>query len=100
MAWLAALPEAELAADAPRALELEGTPVLLTRLEDGVHAVHATCLHRGVSLGDGTLEGATITCSAHFWSFDVRTGVCTQIPDQGLRVFNVKTEEGTIYVEV
>lgn len=100
MGWMPALPDAELAEGLPRAVELEGTPVLLTRLQGAVHAVHATCLHRGVSLEDGALDGATITCGAHFWSFDVRTGVCSQIPEQGLRVFNVKTEEGTIYVEV
>jgi nitrite reductase/ring-hydroxylating ferredoxin subunit len=100
MAWEPALPAADLAPGALKSVELAGTPVLLSRLDDGVHAVHATCLHRGVSLGDGSVDGGVVTCSAHFWSFDLRTGVCTQIPDQGLRVFNVKEEEGMLYVEV
>ncbi len=32
------------------------------------------CPHAGVPLSDGTLEGCVITCRAHGWPFDVRTG--------------------------
>lgn len=100
MAWLLACAEAALPVGERVKVELEGQPILLTHLEDGFFAVHDTCLHRRVSLSEGSIEGATITCSAHFWNYDLRSGACTQLPDQGLQVFNTKVEEGNVYVEV
>ena len=32
------------------------------------------CPHRGTPLSQGTLVGTTLTCAAHTWEFDVRTG--------------------------
>jgi nitrite reductase/ring-hydroxylating ferredoxin subunit len=98
--WELALTDAASVTVQPQRVELGGQPILLVRLDDGVHALHDTCLHRAVSLAEGTVEGGLITCSAHFWSFDLRSGTCTQLPEQGLRVFNTKIEEGKLYVEV
>jgi nitrite reductase/ring-hydroxylating ferredoxin subunit len=98
--WTLASTDAGLITEQPQRVELSGLPILLVRLDDGVHALHDTCLHRAVSLAEGTVENGIVICSAHFWSFDLRSGVCTQLPDQGLRVFNTKVEEGKLYVEV
>lgn len=100
MPWLKALPATELALGAHARVDLGGQPILLAHLDDGWHAVHDTCLHRGASLAAGPLEGGVVTCHLHFWSFDVRTGACTQVPSAQLRVFPVKVEEGDVYVEV
>jgi nitrite reductase/ring-hydroxylating ferredoxin subunit len=32
------------------------------------------CPHQSQPLVDGVLDGTTLTCSAHEWMFDVRTG--------------------------
>lgn len=42
-----------------------GTGVLLTRHNGAVHALIDRCSHRGCSLSEGELEGATITCPCH-----------------------------------
>ncbi len=77
-----------------------GLPILLSNLDGQVYAVHDTCLHRGGSLAAGLLEDGVITCPLHFWGFDVRTGVCTQVPSMALKVFVTKVENGEVYVEV
>jgi nitrite reductase/ring-hydroxylating ferredoxin subunit len=55
-------------------VEVDGAPVCVVRVEDGVYAFDDSCPHRGTPLTEGSLEGTTLTCSAHTWEFDVRTG--------------------------
>src|SRR5262245_4228626 len=53
---------------------LEGRPVLLVRLDDGVRAYADRCSHQGVRLSEGRLAGHLLTCHAHEWTYDVATG--------------------------
>jgi nitrite reductase/ring-hydroxylating ferredoxin subunit len=76
-----------------------GVPVMLVRLEEGLFAVHDTCVHRGASLSDSPMEGPIVTCHLHFWSFDVRNGANLQVPGLDLKTFAVAEREGRIYVE-
>lgn len=100
MAWQRALAQGDLAPGAHARVELQGQAILLSHLDDGWHAVHDVCLHRGASLAAGPLQDGVVTCHLHFWSFDVRTGVCTQVPSAVLKVFPVKLEEGDVYVDI
>jgi nitrite reductase/ring-hydroxylating ferredoxin subunit len=69
--------------------EAGGRPLLLARLPEGLFAVDDRCPHRGASLAESELEGPAVTCRAHFWSFDVRSGACVQVPGLSLRTFRV-----------
>ena len=100
MAWQRALAAAELPLGAHTRVDLGGQPILLCHLQDGFHAVHDVCLHRGASLAAGPLEDGRITCHLHFWSFDVRSGACIQVPSIQLRVFPVKIEAEDVHVEI
>jgi nitrite reductase/ring-hydroxylating ferredoxin subunit len=100
MAWHAALDEGALPVGGSLRVDLGGQPILLTHLADGWHAVHDTCLHRGASLSVAPLEGPLVTCHLHFWTFDVRDGVCAQVPSIRLRVFPVKLEDGKVHIDV
>ena len=46
----------------------------LFRVGDEVYAMENRCPHADSPLSEGLLEGCVITCSAHGWDFDVRTG--------------------------
>jgi nitrite reductase (NADH) small subunit len=100
MAWHKALAVDALPLGAHTRIEVEGQPILLAHLEDGFHAVHDTCLHRGASLSAGPMVGGQVSCHLHFWAFDVRSGACTQVPGLALKVFKARTEEGDVYVEL
>ena len=53
-----------------------GQVLALCNVDGTVHAVSGICPHAGGPLGDGTLDGSTLTCPLHGWSFDVRDGRC------------------------
>jgi nitrite reductase/ring-hydroxylating ferredoxin subunit len=56
-------------------------------------ATEAKCTHRQGPLGEGTLEGSTVTCPWHGSQFNVCTGVVLRGPaTQPLRTYNVTIE--------
>jgi toluene monooxygenase system ferredoxin subunit len=57
-----------------RSVMLDGRKILLCNVEGAVAAYDNSCPHLGNLLSMGTLEGHVLTCAAHEWSFDVRTG--------------------------
>ena len=62
------------------------------------YAINDMCPHRGGSLSRGKVEGTTVTCPMHKWTFDVRTG---RLPmGGGVRGYPVRVEEGEIFVEI
>jgi nitrite reductase/ring-hydroxylating ferredoxin subunit len=46
----------------------------LVNLDGVLHAVDNNCPHNGGPLSRGTLDGQTLTCPWHCWSWDVTTG--------------------------
>ena len=44
------------------------------RVGDAYYAIDDRCPHQGVSLARGTVEDAVVTCPAHHFTVDVRTG--------------------------
>nr|MDA8434614.1 Rieske (2Fe-2S) protein [Actinomycetales bacterium] len=55
-------------------LEADGCAVLLALVDGDVHAVDDACRHRGTALSGGLLRDGIVTCPAHLWQYDVRTG--------------------------
>jgi len=72
--FVAALRADALPQRTPVGVELDGRPICLVRAGDGVHAFDDECPHRGTPLSEGRVDGTTLTCRAHTWEFDVRTG--------------------------
>lgn len=83
-----------------RRCEVGGVALLLVRLDDGLHAVQDRCPHRGASLSESKVEEGIVTCRAHYWSFDVRSGACLQVPTLGLDTYRVHEKDGEIHVDV
>jgi toluene monooxygenase system ferredoxin subunit len=68
------IPVGELWIGEMKAVSADGRRVLLLRLEEGVFAYEDRCAHLGVPLSEGKLEGAVLTCRAHHYCYDARTG--------------------------
>jgi NADPH-dependent 2,4-dienoyl-CoA reductase/sulfur reductase-like enzyme/nitrite reductase/ring-hydroxylating ferredoxin subunit len=72
---LSGLPESGLLAG-----HVDGAPVLLARLDDGIHAVAGACTHYGGPLAEGLLVGDEIRCPWHHACFSLRTGKALKAP--------------------
>jgi nitrite reductase/ring-hydroxylating ferredoxin subunit/uncharacterized membrane protein len=95
--FVAVLPESELGTE-PKAANLAGIPLLLSRDHLGsVHAVAATCTHRGGPLSEGTFPGGCVTCPWHAARFDLRSGAVLAGPaTHPLARFETRVANGQI----
>ena len=77
-----------------------GRPVALFNVGGAFHALSNLCLHRGGPLGQGVLDGPVVLCPWHAWTWDVTTGVNTMNPELKVERFDVKVEDGHVFVRV
>ncbi len=59
------------------------------RVGDEYYAIDDRCPHKGVSLAKGTFEEAVVTCPAHHFTVDVRTGRSPRNPLMRVSTFPV-----------
>lgn len=82
-----------------------GDPIVLVRTESGrVFALEDRCAHRQVPLHAGVVDGESIRCCYHGWTYDC-TGRCTDVPylgrerlPNGVRSYPCREEAGLIFV--
>ena len=81
-------------------LEADGCAVLLALVDGELHAVDDACHHRGTALSGGLLRDGVVTCPAHLWQYDVRTGRRHDTAGDGLATYPVAVADGTVEVTV
>ena len=83
-----------------RVLDIDGTKVSVAAAEGSKYAFDDACTHMGCSLGEGKLEGTTLTCPCHGSQFDVTSGAVIRGPAQRpVRVRSVQIEGDDLLVE-
>jgi nitrite reductase/ring-hydroxylating ferredoxin subunit len=86
-----------------KTFNIHGRPVVLVNVEGEFFAFADFCLHWGVRLSDGCLQGHVVRCKAHGWNHDFVKGevIASDPPgDEGRRMitFETKLLEGAIWV--
>ena len=82
-------------------VEVEGNEILLSNLGGQVYAVDGVCTHEYSPLSQGFMVEERVVCQLHLSQFDLRTGEVQNPPaTTPLKTYNVKIEEGTIFVEI
>jgi toluene monooxygenase system ferredoxin subunit len=81
-------------------VEVGGRPVLLVNVDGVVCAYEDRCRHKGVRLSAGKLDGVVLTCSAHGWTYDARTGFGINPEGVKLTPYPVRIEDDEIMVDV
>lgn len=85
-------------------IDVDDDALVLVHVDDDFYALSAWCSHQGASLALGTLAGHTLTCWAHLWSYNVRTGeptwppIAKIAPGYKLRAHAVRVEGDDIFV--
>lgn len=92
------------AADLPpgraTAVVVNGRAIALFNVGGTFHALDGRCPHRGGPLGEGSLEGTRVSCPWHNYTFDVTTGENVVSPDLKVARFEVKVEDGRVFVRL
>jgi 3-phenylpropionate/trans-cinnamate dioxygenase ferredoxin component len=90
----------QLAPGEPLLVEVEGTPVVLVKVEDEVLAVHDVCTHALESLSGGWVDEDRIECPRHGAAFSLRSGeVLTPPATLPLPTFAVEVRDGRVLVD-
>ncbi len=101
MTWLAALDAGELPEATPTSVEVAGRPLCLVRLDGAVHAFDDACPHRRWPLHEGRLADHVLTCRAHTWEWDVRTGELLRMrAPERLVTHETRERDGVVEVRV
>ena len=80
--------------------EARGIFLCLARVNGELLAVDNWCPHRQGPLGQGWVEGNTVVCPWHAWSFDVRTGRSEFPENERVAIFPVKVEGEEVLVDM
>jgi toluene monooxygenase system ferredoxin subunit len=83
-----------------RGLSLNGRRVLVVRTDDGYSAFEDRCSHLGVRLSEGALSGCVLTCRAHHYQYDARTGQGINPKSVRLPRFPVEVSGDVVLVDV
>ena len=94
------MPEQELWDGEMQGHRVDGQKILLVKLDGRVCAYADRCAHLGVALSEGELTGGVITCKAHHYRYDARTGCGVNPKSVSLRALPVTIEDGMIAVEL
>lgn len=93
------VPLADLATAGVLAGHVDGEPVLLSRLHDGIFAVGGACTHYGAALADGLMVDGQVHCPWHHACFDLRTGAALKAPAfAALRTWQVDIVDEQVFV--
>ena len=77
---------------------IAGRIVAIFNVAGKFYALDGICPHQGGPLGQGQLQGPTVTCPWHGWQFDVTTGVSETISQVCQRCLPIKVEDGKLLV--
>jgi nitrite reductase/ring-hydroxylating ferredoxin subunit len=77
-----------------------GRVVALYHVGGEFFALDGVCPHAGGPLGEGTLNGAVVTCPWHGWQFDVTTGQHCLNANLRHTAFAVKIDGDDVLVEI
>lgn len=99
MAWTPAAKKQDLADGHAIECEVGGKRIALFRRGASFRAIGALCPHKGGPLFEGHVDGDTVICPWHAWTFDLNTGKCLGMPG-AVPAYRVKVQGDEVLVDV
>ncbi|MBI2651208.1 Rieske 2Fe-2S domain-containing protein [Candidatus Woesearchaeota archaeon] len=81
-------------------VEINKKSVALFNINGIFYAIDNTCPHAHGPLGEGQLDGNTVTCPWHGWKFNVTTGISPVNPNVKVQRYDVKVEGDKIKLKM
>jgi len=79
---------------------VDGCDVAVFKVNDIITALNNICPHqKSAIIYDGIIDGGKVTCPAHGWEFNLKTG-CYSDGRKGLDVYEIKIENEKVFVKV
>ncbi len=83
------------------AVEVDGEPVCLAKVEGCIYAFTDNCTHISGPLNEGELDGEILTCPWHGAQFNITTGKVLRGPArQDIATYPVKVEDNAVFVSL
>jgi toluene monooxygenase system ferredoxin subunit len=83
-----------------RGIDVHGRKILLVNVGGTVNAFPDRCLHQAMPLSAGKLSGCVLTCAAHEWQYDARTGAGINPEGVALRRYPLEIRDGEIWIDI
>ena len=101
MSWQRVLGGQDLPDSVPTAVQVDGRDICIVRVEAEVCAFDDACPHRQWPLHAGRISAGILTCRAHTWEWDVRTGELQRMrAPECLTMHEAREREGSIEVRL
>jgi len=91
---------AQLPPDSVMEVMVGDQPYAVCHTAGAIRALSGICLHRGGPLGQGQIHDGCVVCPYHLWEFDCVTGEYDYDSTKRVPTFEVKVEDGEIYIQV
>lgn len=101
MSWTKICPLNDIPKLGSRVVRTEKAEIGIFRTEDDrVFALNNSCPHKGGPLSQGIVYGDKVACPLHSWKISLETGKAEE-PDVGeTACYQVKVEDGIVYLAV
>ena len=80
--------------------EAEGITICLANVNDELSAIDNRCPHRGGPLGAGWIDGGSVVCPWHSWTFNLKTGIAEYPVHDRVAVFPLRLEGEDVLIEI
>lgn len=98
--WIAVANAGDMGPGTIRTVRAGKTAIALVCTKNGLFAMDNACAHEGGPLGEGSLDGNTVTCPLHGMKFDCESGHCQTEDKYQQRTYETKVGEGKIWVRM
>lgn len=81
-------------------VDLDGTDVVVFKLDGSFYALEDVCTHDGAEIASGMLEGCDIVCPRHGARFCIKTGAVKSAPAyEAITVFPIQIVNGELQIK-
>ena len=98
--WVPTAPESAVAEGTIGVLTPKGVSIVVIRKDGRLFALRNRCAHMSCTLAGGHLEGTTLRCPCHGWTFDVTNGQFINAREIAIPTYPCKVEDGRIFVKL